>query len=104
MNAPTRMGTYKRGDFLPARQCARGTDTASSHFQKPRGGPGLVRPDLTPGVPDELIDAKAMAVFLGIRRKEVYDLPIPTVRLSPRRLRWWRSDVLRYVNERTSHV
>ncbi len=47
---------------------------------------------------DDLLTAEQVAQILRIRAKEVYQLPLPVVRLSPRRLRWVRSAVEQFVS------
>jgi len=51
-------------------------------------------------VEDELLDAGELAAFLKVRKKRVYELGIPCVRLSAKTIRWARNDVLRWVASR----
>lgn len=50
---------------------------------------------------DQLLTASEVATILRVRPKEVYDLPLPAVRLSARRLRWTRSTVEQFVANRS---
>ena len=45
----------------------------------------------------ELMTAKEVGVLLRIAAKKVYELKLPRVELSPRRVRWLRTDVLAYI-------
>ncbi len=47
---------------------------------------------------DDLLTAEQVAVVLKIRPKEVYTLPLATVRLSARRLRWTRSSLDQFIS------
>lgn len=42
---------------------------------------------------DPLLKAEEVAALLGLRLKRVYELGIPSVRISARCLRWRRDDV-----------
>lgn len=44
-----------------------------------------------------LLTAAEVSAYLRIPAKKVYQLPIPRVALSQRRVRWLESDVLAYV-------
>lgn len=48
---------------------------------------------------DDLLTAAQVAAILKLGQKEVYTLPLAVVRLSPRRLRWLRSVVERFIAE-----
>lgn len=56
----------------------------------------------TPFGGERLLTAKDVATFLGVAAKKVYELPIPRVELTERRLRWLESDVRAYVHKRRS--
>jgi predicted DNA-binding transcriptional regulator AlpA len=45
----------------------------------------------------ELMTAKEVGALLRIAAKKVYELPLPRVELSQRRVRWLRVDVLAYI-------
>jgi len=45
----------------------------------------------------ELLMAKEVGALLRIATKKVYRLPVARVELSPRRVRWLRTDVLAYI-------
>lgn len=47
-----------------------------------------------------LLTAKEVAVILGVRPKRVYELGIPTVRISARQLRWRPSAVQQWIASR----
>ena len=49
---------------------------------------------------NQLLTAKQVAVILGVRSKRVYELGIPTVRLSARQLRWRPSAVQQWIASR----
>ncbi len=49
---------------------------------------------------NQLLTAKQVAVILGVRQKRVYELGIPTVRLSARQLRWRPSAVQQWIASR----
>jgi predicted DNA-binding transcriptional regulator AlpA len=49
---------------------------------------------------DRLLTAKQVAEMLGIPPKAVYELDISLVPISPRRYRWWLSEVIRFLEER----
>lgn len=49
---------------------------------------------------DDLLTAEEVARILKVRAKEVYEVPLQAVRLSPRRLRWPRSTVEKFIAER----
>jgi predicted DNA-binding transcriptional regulator AlpA len=49
---------------------------------------------------DDLLTAEQVAQILKVRTKEVYELPLQAVRLSPRRLRWPRSIVEQFIATR----
>lgn len=53
-------------------------------------------------LPDPLLTAKEVAIILGVRPKRVYELGIPAIRISPRTLRWRRSDVEEWIENRRS--
>lgn len=66
----------------------------------------VMRPE--PGAPlpasvvdiDPLMTAEQVAAFLTVRVKRVYELGIPTVRLSARSVRWRRADLLAWLESR----
>lgn len=68
------------------------------------GGPNSGLRAIPPGGRDELWTAKRLAKELGIPVKSVYCLGIPCVKLSPRRYRWWLSEILTYFEERGSET
>ena len=49
---------------------------------------------------DQLLTAKEVALILGVRPKRVYELGIPTVRISARQLRWRPSAVQQWIASR----
>ena len=49
---------------------------------------------------DRLLTAKEVAAHVGVNVKRLYELGIPAVHISQRSLRWQRSDVLRWIEER----
>lgn len=49
---------------------------------------------------EALLNVEQVAAMLNVRRKRVYELGIPCVRLSPMTIRWCRSDVLAWVASR----
>jgi predicted DNA-binding transcriptional regulator AlpA len=49
---------------------------------------------------ERLLTAAEVARILGVRPKRVYELPIPSIRLSERTLRWCRSDVMAWIADR----
>jgi predicted DNA-binding transcriptional regulator AlpA len=51
---------------------------------------------------EPLMTAEQVAAVLGVSRKRVYELPIPSVRISPRAIRWRPSDVQRWLADRTA--
>jgi len=54
------------------------------------------------GFDDEpLLTAQDVGTLLKVPRKSVYELPIPQVRLGPRRLRWRPADVHAFISRRT---
>lgn len=53
-----------------------------------------------PPTDDPLLTAVEVAAILGVRAKRVYELGIPAVRISPRTLRWQRSDLLAWIAKR----
>jgi hypothetical protein len=79
----------------------RGVD-ARSHLTLAK--PGLVS-EPAPGLAQELIEplltAAEVARILAVRPKRVYELGIPSVRLSEKCLRWRRSVVLAWLEART---
>ncbi len=60
------------------------------------------RPDLVGDGHDgePLLRAKQVAEWLGVHPKRVYDLPIPRVRVSPKRIRYRPVDVVKYLDRR----
>lgn len=50
--------------------------------------------------PEPLLKAVEVGKLLNLPKKSVYDLPIPQIRLGPRRIRWLLSDVETYVEHR----
>ena len=59
----------------------------------------LVEPTTTAGV-EHLLNAKQVAEIIGVRPKRVYELGIPSVRVSERQLRWRPEAVQRWITER----
>ena len=51
----------------------------------------------TPFAGERLLTAADVGVYLRMPAKKVYELPIPRVELSVRRVRWLESDVLAYI-------
>lgn len=49
---------------------------------------------------DSLLTAKEVASILGVRPKRVYELGIPTVRISARQLRWRPSALQQWIGSR----
>ena len=49
---------------------------------------------------NHLLTAKEVAVILGVRPKRVYELGIPTVRISARQLRWRPSALQQWIASR----
>lgn len=62
-------------------------------------GPTL-SPDLTAASSEPLLTVKDVATMLSVPVKRVYELGIPTVRLSTRSLRWRKSDVQQWIERR----
>ncbi len=54
----------------------------------------------TSALPDPLLTAKQVAAILRVRPKRVYELGIPTVRISARQLRWRPSVVQQWIASR----
>lgn len=54
-------------------------------------------PGGAPEAPSNLLTAKEVGTYLRIPAKKVYELGIPRVVLSDRRVRWLVSDILAYV-------
>jgi predicted DNA-binding transcriptional regulator AlpA len=50
--------------------------------------------------PESLLTAREVAGILRVRPKRVYELGIPTIRISPRSLRWRHSAVQQWLAER----
>jgi predicted DNA-binding transcriptional regulator AlpA len=48
----------------------------------------------------KLLTAQQVAACLHISSKKVYDLPIPKIYLSERRVRWLERDVVAYIQDR----
>jgi predicted DNA-binding transcriptional regulator AlpA len=61
----------------------------------------LVRSQERSGRVEELLTAQEVAQILGVRVKRVYELGIPSIRLSERALRWRPSTLARWIEERT---
>lgn len=57
-------------------------------------------PDYQGGDGEALRTAAQVAAILGVRRKRVYELGIPCIRLSARTIRWRHRDVLEWVASR----
>ena len=53
-----------------------------------------------PEAPDQLLTAAEVARWLNVKPKRVYELGIPTVRISERSLRWRPHDVTRWIEAR----
>lgn len=53
---------------------------------------------LDPETLPHLLTAKQVSALLNVSLSSVYSLGIPTVKLSPRRYRWKRDDVLALMN------
>ncbi len=51
-------------------------------------------------LPDSLLTAREVGAILGVRSKRVYELGIPTVRISARQLRWRPSAVQQWIASR----
>ncbi len=51
-------------------------------------------------LPDSLLTAREVGAILGVRPKRVYELGIPTVRISARTLRWRPCDVVEWIGKR----
>ena len=51
-----------------------------------------------------LLTAKQVGAILGVRPKRVYELGIPTVRLSERSVRWQPESVAQWIREREMKV
>ena len=70
----------------------------------PRAASGDVRLDEyrrpETAVDEQLLTAKEVAAFMGVNEKRVYELGIPVIRISERSLRWRRSDVVKWIEER----
>ncbi len=49
---------------------------------------------------NQLLTARQVAVILGVRPKRVYELGIPTVRISARQLRWRPSALQQWIGSR----
>lgn len=64
------------------------------------------RPDLVGDGYDDLplYDAKQVGKILGIPWKAVYDLPIASVRISERRIRWRPAVVREFIDRRTQEA
>ncbi len=62
------------------------------------------RPDLVGDGHDPipLLKAEEVANILRVPEKSVYDLPIPRVKVSERRIRWRPSSVEEFIEERTT--
>lgn len=56
-------------------------------------------PNIDPGL-EPLLTAEQVAQILGCRVKRVYELAIPSVRLSERALRWRPSQVAAWIAQR----
>ena len=61
------------------------------------------RPNLVAAGQDvePLLTAQDVGELLQLPAKSVYELPIPRVRLGPRRIRWRPADVVAFVARRT---
>lgn len=55
---------------------------------------------LVRGEIEALLTAQEVAEILGVRPKRVYELGIPSVRISQRGIRWQPSDVQRWIQQR----
>ena len=64
--------------------------------------PDEYRPDLKGDGydPEPLMTAEDVADVLRVREKAVYELPIPRVRVSQRRVRWRPADVREFIDNR----
>jgi predicted DNA-binding transcriptional regulator AlpA len=49
---------------------------------------------------EPLLTARQVATILGVSVKRVYELSVPTVRISERSLRWSRADLETWIAER----
>lgn len=60
------------------------------------------RPDLVGDGwdPEPLLTAEEVGEILQVPKKSVYELPIPRVRISKRRIRWRPKDVRQFVEDR----
>ncbi len=73
-----------------------------SHDRTREAGAGLLVPATITDPPIEpLLTAGDVACILGVRPKRVYELGIPAVRLSQKTLRWRRSAVQAWLDQRT---
>jgi predicted DNA-binding transcriptional regulator AlpA len=59
-----------------------------------------VIPVATPTLPEPLLTAAEVGRILGVRPKRVYELGIPSVRISERSLRWSRADLAAWIAQR----
>jgi predicted DNA-binding transcriptional regulator AlpA len=50
---------------------------------------------------EPLLTARDVGALLKLPAKSVYELPIPRVRLGPRRIRWRPADVREFIHRRT---
>ncbi len=53
-----------------------------------------------PAVVEPLLTAKQVAEILNVRPKRVYELSIPSVRISDRQVRWRLETLERWIKER----
>jgi predicted DNA-binding transcriptional regulator AlpA len=51
-------------------------------------------------LPDSLLTAREVGAILGVRPKRVYELGIPSIRLSERSVRWRPQAVAQWIRER----
>jgi hypothetical protein len=66
------------------------------HLKVIESGPAEAPGVSESGIGRKLLTAKDVADFFRIPRKKVYELGIPQVRVSERRVRWLESDVLAF--------
>lgn len=68
--------------------------------EHPDEGMQLPHPGRATEDPDDLLTAQDVADLLSVSKYSVYQMPIPRMRISPKRLRWERRDVIAFAHER----
>jgi predicted DNA-binding transcriptional regulator AlpA len=63
----------------------------------------MVSPLAGAGVPERLLTAAEVARIVGVSPKRLYELGIPSVRISERSLRWRPSTVAAWIAQREGH-